>query len=177
MDCKFIASALLLTTIYNLVCLQDAAASPRQPAKQAVSYARVRGWEASLVQGSPNLAQFYWEPMTRRIINTTGSTGHQANHAPLPVVVHQAEMRKSHSKALSALPQKLCDRMPSESASKNTSALIYGDPLPSEASAVDCSLRLAGVSANLVNSATSAKLVSRHALAAHQLSFADVCKK
>ncbi|MBS1957343.1 MAG: hypothetical protein JST89_24355 [Cyanobacteria bacterium SZAS-4] len=45
---------------------------------------RVAGWQAELVQQSPNLANFYWEPITKRRILTTKRTGKQAETAPLP---------------------------------------------------------------------------------------------
>ncbi|CAN5534767.1 hypothetical protein BH10CYA1_BH10CYA1_17880 [soil metagenome] len=53
-------------------------------ADQITSY-RVSGWQADLVQGSPNLKNFYWEPLTKkRRILTTRHTGKQAESSPLP---------------------------------------------------------------------------------------------
>ncbi len=45
---------------------------------------RVTGWQADLVQGSPNLKNYYWEPLTKRRILTTRHTSKQADSAPLP---------------------------------------------------------------------------------------------
>jgi len=48
---------------------------------------RVSGWQNPLVESSPNLGNYYWEPMTKRVINTTRHTGKQATVAALPKVV------------------------------------------------------------------------------------------
>lgn len=43
---------------------------------------RVAGWQHELVQGAPNLQNYYWEPLTKRIVNTTRTTSRQATDAP-----------------------------------------------------------------------------------------------
>jgi hypothetical protein len=52
--------------------------------KSRVTSYRVAGWQSELVQQSPNLGNFYWEPITKRRILTTKRTGKQAEAAPLP---------------------------------------------------------------------------------------------
>ena len=43
---------------------------------------RVVGWQNELTAANPNLGNFYWEPMTKRIINTTKTTSKGATAAP-----------------------------------------------------------------------------------------------
>jgi len=61
-----------------------AAAQDFKSGNHILKITRVRGWEAQLVDGAPNLGNFYWEPMTRKTICTTNRTGRQTNHIPLP---------------------------------------------------------------------------------------------
>lgn len=72
--------ALQASTSLNL----PATAQEIKSGNHVVRITRVRGWEAQLVAGDPNLANFYWEPMTRKTILTTKKTGRQTNHIPLP---------------------------------------------------------------------------------------------
>ncbi len=78
--------------MFIMVLVAEAALATNLPAfsenfkcgNQTVRITRVRGWEAQLVAGAPNLANFYWEPLTRKTVFTTNKTGRQTNHIPLP---------------------------------------------------------------------------------------------
>lgn len=47
---------------------------------------RITGWQNQLTAASPNLMNYYWEPMYRRVVNTTNTTLKGAQAAP-PVSV------------------------------------------------------------------------------------------
>ena len=49
---------------------------------------RVSGWQNQLTSANPNLGNYYWEPLTRRIINTTGTTSRGATAAP-PILANR----------------------------------------------------------------------------------------
>ena len=174
MHCKLTMSILVLICVIYFAVSPNADAAQRQPIKPTVTYSRVRGWEAALVQGAPNLANYYWEPMTRRTINTTATTGHQAIRAPLPVVKHNPVTSYPHRSSspctvasIGATARRLC----SDSVATTDTALVYKTTTPSLAtSTVSCAL---DVNAQLVNSKASGKLIPKHALIAHQLSLAD----
>ncbi len=151
-------------------------AAHMQRAEQVVTYSRVRGWEASLVQGSPNLARFYWEPMTRRTINTTGTTGHQAKHLALPVVNHScrpSSPRRVEPLSLRYATAATAKRLSSESVSSADVALTYKE---SRIQTVGDHQNL-DVRGQLVSSRTSAKFLPKRALIAHQLSLSDAFGK
>lgn len=71
------------TLVLNLTTIFGTCSAASAHNSQVTTY-RVAGWQAELVQASPNLGNFYWEPMTKRRINTTKRTGKQAETAPLP---------------------------------------------------------------------------------------------
>ena len=47
-----------------------------------VSTYRVAGWQNQLTGATPNLGNYYWEPITKRVINTTKTTSRGATAAP-----------------------------------------------------------------------------------------------
>lgn len=171
---KLTKLALVLMVLNYCIALPRADAAQRQPTKPNVTYSRVRGWEAALVQGAPNLANYYWEPMTRRTINTTATTGHQAIRAPLPMAKHNLVTSSPHRSlspstvaSIGATARRLC----SDSVTTTDTALVYKTTTASLATpTTSCAL---DVNAQLVNTKGSGKLIPKHALIAHQLSLAD----
>lgn len=77
---------------------------PQTTVHSTVTTYRVSGWQNELTSVTPNLGNYYWEPMTKRIVNTTKTTSRGAtaappiitkgpqyikpNFAPMPVVNH-----------------------------------------------------------------------------------------
>jgi hypothetical protein len=182
--------------IFLCLCSAEAGAQaqsmqvPRKPLNsRSVVLTRVRGWEWQLVQGNPNLARYYWEPMVRRTINTTAATGPQAVRAPLPVAKVRQErfrslgmqnlgtqnsgLRNSDGSLVSAL---LCKRTPPAASHAETDTVLsYHSPVraatnsATRSSASDSSARL-GVSAHLVSAPHSVAAMQPGGLEAHQLS-------
>lgn len=170
---KFTMLFLSLASVFFANSSSCVLAAQVQRTGQVVTYSRVRGWEASLVQGSPNLARFYWEPMTRRTINRTSTTGHQAIHLPLPVVNHFNSARISPV-ASSPVPHYStagkAKLLTMDAASGSDGVLTYkGDShlvISNNHHDVD-------VHGQLVSSKTFAKCLPKRALIAHQLSLGD----
>ena len=61
---------------------------------------RVVGWQNELTAANPNLGNFYWEPLTKRIINTTRTTSKGATAAPAIVLDKTAHYSKPNHAAL-----------------------------------------------------------------------------
>lgn len=174
---KFTMLFLAVTFLFFEASSNCVFAAHMQRAGQVVTYSRVRGWEASLVQGNPNLARFYWEPMTRRTINTTATTGHQTKHVPLPVVIHSNRVQipsPANSSSLSYSTGATARRLSSGFGSTSDTALTYKEN--SRVVVVDNHQGL-DVHGQLVSSKTSAKFAPKRALIAHQLSLGDTFGK
>lgn len=86
---------------------------------------RVSGWQNQLTSVTPNLGNYYWEPMTKRIINTTRTTSKGATAAP-PIVTRGPQYVKPNHvnlpvvdrpQPLAAVAQGLPPRVPSTSTS------------------------------------------------------------
>ncbi len=58
---------------------------PTTTVHTTVSTYRVAGWQNELTSVTPNLNNYYWEPMTKRICNTTRTTSKGAVAAP-PII-------------------------------------------------------------------------------------------
>jgi hypothetical protein len=58
---------------------------PTTTVHTTVSTYRVSGWQNELTTITPNLGNYYWEPMTKRMVNTTRTTSRGATAAP-PIV-------------------------------------------------------------------------------------------
>lgn len=58
---------------------------PTTTVHTTVTSYRVAGWQHELTSVTPNLGNYYWEPMTKRICNTTRTTSKGATAAP-PIV-------------------------------------------------------------------------------------------
>ncbi len=143
-------------------------AQPSRSAPRTVTLSRVRGWEAKLVQGNPNLARYYWEPMVRRTINTTATTGHQANKLPLPQVKRKHEnVHYIESNLSRVVAGKIA---PSDAHEQRSNTLVYSSStVPSDGTA---SFGL-GVNAQLANAKSLTPTLPQSALVAHQLSLCD----
>ncbi len=61
---------------------------------------RVVGWQNALTAANPNLGNFYWEPLTKRIINTTKTTSKGATAAPAIVLDKTSHYSKLNHAAL-----------------------------------------------------------------------------
>ncbi len=77
----------MLCTTANLKCLANPGdlITHRTVTHSTISTYRVTGWQNQLTGATPNLHNYYWEPMTKRIINTTKTTSKGATAAPLIV--------------------------------------------------------------------------------------------
>ncbi|CAN5740585.1 hypothetical protein BH10CYA1_BH10CYA1_34760 [soil metagenome] len=64
------------------------------PQQSSVRTYRVVGWQNELTAANPNLGNFYWEPLTKRIINTTKTTSKGATAAPAIVPNRSAHYQK-----------------------------------------------------------------------------------
>ena len=62
---------------------------------------RVAGWQNQLTAANPNLANYYWEPLTKRIINITGTTSKGATAAPLIIPDRTSHYVKPNHASLS----------------------------------------------------------------------------
>lgn len=158
------------------------------PSPRSVVLTRVRGWESQLVQGNPNLARYYWEPMMRRTINTTATTGHQAVRALMPVAKMRRERirnsgtenfsnQNSEVRSVSLLSCRRAqqvgsgadtDTILSYCSNANSAAKSAGKSAPHSV-AIENSAQL-GVSAHLVNAGHTVAVMQNAGLEAHQLS-------
>lgn len=59
--------------------------APKTTVQSTVTTYRVAGWQNGLTSVTPNLGNYYWEPMTKRVINTTRTTSKGATAAP-PII-------------------------------------------------------------------------------------------
>jgi len=59
--------------------------APKTTTHSTITTYRVAGWQNQLTSVTPNLGNYYWEPMTKRIINTTRTTSKGATAAP-PII-------------------------------------------------------------------------------------------
>jgi hypothetical protein len=94
----------ILCTTANLKCIANPGdLITHTTTHSTVSKYYVTGWQNKLTSATPNLHNYYWEPMTKRVINTTRTTSRgaicaspivpnrssrhvSAVHVPLPVV-------------------------------------------------------------------------------------------
>ncbi len=74
----------MLCATANLKCLANPGdiITHHTVTHSTVSTYRVTGWQNQLTGATPNLHNYYWEPMTKRIINTTKTTSKGAIAAP-----------------------------------------------------------------------------------------------
>lgn len=70
------------------------------PQQTTVRTYRVVGWQNELTAANPNLGNYYWEPLTKRIINTTRTTSKGATAAPAIVPGNSAHYQKPIHAAL-----------------------------------------------------------------------------
>jgi hypothetical protein len=70
------------------------------PQQSVVHTYRVVGWQNELTAANPNLGNFYWEPLTKRIINTTNTTSKGATAAPAIISNRSAHYQKPLHAAL-----------------------------------------------------------------------------
>lgn len=140
--------ALQASTSLNL----PATAQDFKSGNHTLRITRVRGWEAQLVAGAPNLGNFYWEPMTRKTILTTNRTGRQTNHIPLPTRIITAKALPSapsrHVRQNTAVALAYHNSAP-------TSLAEYAPPLVHKMEDCSGSVQSLNVAAQLVNSGSS----------------------
>lgn len=94
----------ILCTSANQACFAsrgDLIAHTVVPQSTVRTY-RVVGWQNELTAANPNLGNYYWEPMTKRIINTTKTTSKGATAAPAIVVNRTSHYQKPTHAALPA---------------------------------------------------------------------------
>lgn len=121
---KFLLGSLvlLITASEQSACLAkpgDLISHNVKPATRTYSTVttyRVAGWQDQLTQVTPNLGNYYWEPITKRLINTTKTTQRGATTAP-PIAIHRSTQYINpvhaplptvpHPQALAAVPDKL----------------------------------------------------------------------
>lgn len=93
---------------------------PKSTIHSTVSTYRVTGWQNELTSVTPNLGNYYWEPMTKRIINTTRTTSKGATAAP-PIITKGPQYIKpnylpmpvvNHPQPKMAIAQALPTQMP-----------------------------------------------------------------
>lgn len=107
---KFFSSRSNLLLVLPMLCSaanQECYANPGDLISHNVSHTvthstvstyRVTGWQNSLTGATPNLGNYYWEPMTKRVINTTRTTSKGATAAPTIVNREPQYIKPTHAR-------------------------------------------------------------------------------
>jgi hypothetical protein len=107
---KFFSSRSYLLLVLPMLCSaanQECYANPGDLISHNVSHTvthstvstyRVAGWQNSLTGATPNLGNYYWEPMTKRVINTTRTTSKGATEAPTIVNRGPQYVKPTHAR-------------------------------------------------------------------------------
>ena len=75
---------------------------PTTTVHSTVTTYRVAGWQHELTSVTPNLGNYYWEPMTKRVCNTTRTTSKGATAAP-PIITRGPQYIKPNFVPLPAV--------------------------------------------------------------------------
>ncbi len=143
---KFLSSKILLlvlpiiSTTANLQCIaKPGDLISHTTTHSTVSTYTVTGWQNQLTGATPNLKNYYWTPMTKRIINTTQTTTRGATTAPTIIPdrtahyvkpIHAQMPSVNHAQAVTAETSLRISNTIFTTSTATRLVLLYSNPSP-----------------------------------------------